>query len=422
MAKKVVLAAFGSFGDLHPMIGIALALKARGAQPLIVSHPDYRAKTEAAGVDFLGVGPLFADLQASEGLTPAAAIDRMARDQAYLYRNIVTPTVEAWISDITPAIADCDVVMGTALTYAADIVAQVHAKPFVTAALSPAVLLSAHDPLKMPGAPLILQPKNGLARSYNRAILAAGHAMMARALTGVNAAYRRHGLKPRATVTGVTSDRLTLALYSPLLMGPQPDNPPHTHITGFPFYDSETGGPAKLDPRLAAFLDDGSPPLVFSLGSVVVHDGEAFYRAAIATAAALDRRCVVLCGPDSPLLNLDFGPTVCVAAYAPHSLLFPRACAVVHHGGIGSTGQALRAGRPQLVTPVFADQFDNGWRCQRLGVARTLDYKTWTTERATRALQNLLGSAATAEKAKDAAAQIARETGADTAAEFLLRV
>lgn len=420
--RRVVLAAFGSFGDLHPMIGIAQALKARGARPLIVSHPDYRTKVEAAGVDFTGAGPLFADLQGSEGLTAAAAIDRMARDQAFLYRNIVTPSVEAWIGDITPFIAECDVVVGTALTYAADIVAQLAGKPFVTAALSPAVLLSAHDPLKMPGAPLILQPKSALSRSYNRAILAAGHAMMARALTGVNAAYRRHGLKPRATVTGVTSDRLTLALYSPLLMGPQPDNPPNTQITGFPFFDSETGGPAHLDPRLAAFLEAGSPPLVFSLGSVVVHDGEAFYRAAITAASALNERCVVLCGPESPLLGLDFGPDVCLSAYAPHSLLFPRARAVIHHGGIGSTGQALRAGRPQLVTPVFADQFDNGWRCERIGVARTLDYKNWTAVRATRSLERLLASPAMAQKAKNVAAQVALETGADIAAEFLLRV
>lgn len=419
---KIVLAAFGSFGDLHPMLGIALALKARGARPLIVSHPDYRAKVETAGVEFLGAGPLFAELQGTEGLTPAAAIDRMARDQAFLYRNIVTPSVEAWISDITPAIADCDVVVGTALTYAADIVAQQAGKPFVTAALSPAVLLSAHDPLKMPGAPFILQPRGAFSRSYNRAILAAGHTIMGRALAGVNAIYRRHGLKPRATVTGVTSDRLTLALYSPLLMGPQPDNPRNTHITGFPFFDSETGGTAILDPRLETFVEAGPPPLVFSLGSVVVHDGEPFYRAAIAAARQLNERSIVLCGPDSPLLGMDFGADVCVTAYAPHSLLFPRARAVIHHGGIGSTGQALRAGRPQLVTPVFADQFDNGWRCERIGVAETLDYKNWTAGRAARSLKRLLASPAMAEKAQAVAAQVALETGADTAADFLLRV
>lgn len=74
------------------------------------------------------------------------------------------------------------------------------------------------------------------------------------------------------------------------------------------------------------------------------------------------------------------GADIHISSYAPHSLVFPRARAVVHHGGIGTTGQALRAGRPQLVTPFLGDQFDNAERLQRLGVARVLDGKTATAQ------------------------------------------
>ncbi len=420
--KKVILAALGSYGDLHPILGVALALKARGAHPVIASHPDYAAKVEAAGLDFHPCGPSFQDLKVGLGLTPAAVIDRMARDQAFLHRHFVAATLDAWIEAMTPVVEDADVVVGTSLAYGADIVAQTFAKPFVTAALSPAILLSALDPPKWPGAPLILKPKNAWARGINRTVLALGKRKMASALSGVNAAYRRAGLAPDAGVAGVVSGHMTLALYSPLLMGPQSDNPPNTRIVGFPFYDSENGRPVALDPKLDAFLGAGPPPVVFSLGSVVVHDGEAFYRTAIAVAAALKQRCVVLCGLDSPLLGVDFGPDVCMAAYAPHSLLFPRVRAIVHHGGIGSTGQALRAGKPQLITPAFVDQFDNGWRCERLGVAKALNYKDWTKERATRALKLVLESPAMAARAVDVATAIARETGADTAADLILEV
>lgn len=420
--RRVVLAAFGSYGDLHPILGVALALKARGVQAIVASHPDYRAKVEASGLDFQPAGPAFADLQAMPGLTPAEVIDRVARDQAFLYRGLVAPTMEAWIADIAPAIGSCDAVVATALAYAADIAAQKCATPLIAAALSPAIMMSAHDPMKMPGAPFIAKPKGPMAVGYNRAVLAIGRMKMAPALAAVNAVYRRHGLTPQADIAGVVSARLTLALYSPLLMAPQPDNPPHTHVTGFPFYDSEDGGPPRLDPRLSAFLDAGPAPLVFSLGSVVVHDGDAFYRAAIAAAKALRQRCVILCGPDSPLLADDFGADVCICAYAPHSLLFPRARAVVHHGGIGSTGQALRAGKPQLITPAMVDQFDNGWRCARLGVARTLDYKAWTAGRARTALKAVLASERLAERARVVAGIIATETGADTAAELILHL
>ncbi len=420
--RRVVLAALGSYGDLHPILGVALALKAKGADVTVASHPDYAAKVEASGLDFRPCGPSFDQLQLDTGLTPAAVIERIARDQAFLFSGFVNATLDAWIRDVTPAIADADVVVGTSLACGADIVARTLKKPFVTAALSPAILLSAADPPKWPGAPLVLKPKGALARGLNRTVLALGKRKMAKAMSGVRNAYRRAGLTSGAGVSGVVSDHLTLALYSPLLMKPQSDNPPNTQIVGFPFYDSEDGQTARLDPKLDAFLAAGPPPVVFSLGSVVVHDGEAFYRTAIATAAALKQRCVVLCGPDSPLLGVDFGPDVYVAAYAPHSLVFPRALAIVHHGGIGSTGQALRAGKPQLVTPVFADQFDNGWRCSLLGAAKTLNYKDWTLDKATRALKAVLESPVMAERAREVASEIAQENGAEKAAGLILGV
>jgi UDP:flavonoid glycosyltransferase YjiC (YdhE family) len=71
----------------------------------------------------------------------------------------------------------------------------------------------------------------------------------------------------------------------------------------------------------------------------------------------------------------SFGPPTAnlhVAAYAPHSLLFARDAAVVHQVGIGTLAQGLRAGRPQLLVPYFADQQDNAARAVRLGVAREL--------------------------------------------------
>ncbi len=420
--QRVVLAALGSYGDLHPVLGVALALKARGADVTIASHPDYATKVEASGLAFRPCGPSFDDLMLETGLTPVAVIDRMARDQAFLFSGFVNASLDAWIRDIRPIVTGADIVVGTSLACGADIVARTLKKPFVTAALSPAVLLSAMDPPKWPGAPLILKPKHAWARSLNRTVLNLGKRKMAAVMAGVTDAYCRAGLVPSVGVSGVVSNHLTLALYSPLLMGPQPDNPPNTQIVGFPFYDSEDGETIRLDSKLDAFLDAGPPPVVFSLGSIVVYDGEAFYRTAIAAAAALRQRCVVLCGPDSPLLDVDFGPEVCVAAYAPHSLLFPRARAIVHHGGIGSTGQALRAGKPQLVTPVFADQFDNGWRCTLLGAAKTLNYKDWTLEKATRALKTVLESPVMAERAREVAVLIAQENGAETAAGLILGV
>ncbi len=80
---------------------------------------------------------------------------------------------------------------------------------------------------------------------------------------------------------------------SPLLGEAQSDWPPHTHVTGFAHY-AQPGAP--IDAELDAFLREGSPPLVFTLGSAAVHIGADFLRASIIAAERLNRRAVLFAG------------------------------------------------------------------------------------------------------------------------------
>src|SRR5262249_28459461 len=156
------------------------------------------------------------------------------------------------------------------------------------------------------------------------------------------------------------SPELTLAMFSPVLGGVQPDWPPNSQLTGFPFYD---GLSAALNPKLAAFLDGGQPPIVFTLGSAAVMAAGEFYTESLRAAQRLGNRAILVTRRDPG--NVPAGPLpdgVAVFEYAPFSALFPRAAAIVHQGGIGTTGQALRAGRPMLVVPFGFDQPDNADR------------------------------------------------------------
>ena len=110
-----------------------------------------------------------------------------------------------------------------------------------------------------------------------------------------------------------------------------------------------------------------------------------------------------------------------MAGYVPHSALLPRAAAVVHHGGIGTSAQALRAGVPQLVVPFFADQHDNAARLGRLGVARSLRRGRYDAARAAGRLRALAGGAHAGAVAR-AADRIAGEDGAGAAAAVIERV
>ncbi len=144
-----------------------------------------------------------------------------------------------------------------------------------------------------------------------------------------------------------------------------------------------------------------------------------FYRESLTAARRIGRRAVLLVGPEGELGVAD-GRDAIAVPYAPFSTLFPRAAAVVHQGGVGTTQQALRAGRPQLVVPHLGDQFDNSARVARLGCGETLARGRYRAERVAGALDRLLGDATTVETAKRLGVVAMREDGAGVAAEKII--
>ena len=107
------------------------------------------------------------------------------------------------------------------------------------------------------------------------------------------------------------------------------------------------------------------------------------------------------------------------ASYVPHSLIFLLAEAVVHHGGVGTTAQTLRAGKPQLITPFAGDQPDNAMRMCRLGVARQLAPNNYVPRRAAAALAALTRDRSVTLKAGEIGRSVAAERGAEVAADLI---
>jgi rhamnosyltransferase subunit B len=131
--------------------------------------------------------------------------------------------------------------------------------------------------------------------------------------------------------------------------------------------------PAGLQAGLQAFLSAGARPVVFMPGTAR-QDTDAFFVEALQTCRALGLRGVLLGRLNSTLQAqvAEFSADVWAGDYVPFAALLPSARALVHHGGIGTSAQALHAGVPQLVVPCAYDQFDNALRLQRLGVAQVL--------------------------------------------------
>lgn len=132
----------------------------------------------------------------------------------------------------------------------------------------------------------------------------------------------------------------------------------------FIFFDD----PAPLDPELGAWLADGEPPLFVGFGSMSGEGTDRVERMMVEAVSATGRRCIVGAG----WAGLGAGalpPGWRAVRDAPHALLFPRAAAVVHHGGSGTTAQALRAGVPQVLLPLILDQFHHAHRLHLAGIA-----------------------------------------------------
>ena len=119
--------------------------------------------------------------------------------------------------------------------------------------------------------------------------------------------------------------------------------------------------------------------------------GHEFFAASAETCQRLGKRGVLLtrhAGHVPPKLP----PGVIHVDYAPFSELLPRCAALVHHGGIGTTAQALAAGVPQLLMPLAHDQFDNAARVRKLGVGDTIGRRRYRAPRVAAALERLLSS------------------------------
>lgn len=416
--KKIVLSTFGSFGDVHPYIAIALELKARGHAPLIATSEVYREKMEAAGIPFHPVRPDMPSHDQPEDLIRLAEDLVDPRGGTGKVMELFTRDLEPVYEDLNAAVEGADLLLTHPLPLVGPIVAQKRKLPWISSVLAPVSFLSVYDPPVPPQMPSLYHLLK-LSPLVGRILFRMGTYKFDHMVEPVYKLRAKLGL-PRGgqpLMAGQHSPEMVLALFSSVLAKPQRDWPPNTRVTGFSFYDRrDYFGEAEMDPALVEFLRDGPPPLVFTLGSSAFWVAKDFYHDSIKAAQAVGRRAILLIGHQRNLPKEPLPEGIAAFEYAPFSQLLPRASAVVHSGGVGSTGQALRAGRPQLVVPHAHDQFDNAARVARIGCGRTIHRESYNAESAGRELAALLGAREYFETATAIGEQVSRENGAGAAA------
>jgi UDP:flavonoid glycosyltransferase YjiC (YdhE family) len=412
--SKIVLAPYGSLGDLHPFLAMAIELRDRGHEIRISTLEPYREKIAMLGFDFSPLRPAFDP----EDREVARQVMDTKDGSEKLITEYLLPAMADMYSDLLEASKGADVLVAGEIVFASHSVAEKLGLKLVTTTLAPLSMFSEYEPNIFPNV-RFLKYLNFLGRPFQKAVLG----VMNRIIYGWLESYRAFrvsiDLSPEhdPILRDKFSKDLHLAMFSKVLGRTQPDWKSNTLQTGFCFYDGQKDM-GNMPQELKEFLNNGSAPIVFTLGSAAVMDPRDFFEESIKAAKALGKRAVFLYGifNESPS-GLDEDRVG--FEYAPYSQLFPYASCVVHQAGVGTTAQVMRAASPHLIVPFSHDQPDNAERCERIGVAEIIDRDSYNAETAVKALKKIFSTDAYKAKALEQKRIIDSENGTSMACDAI---
>jgi rhamnosyltransferase subunit B len=398
---KILIVAAGTYGDVLPFVALARELQRR----------EHEVRLFASGN--------FAKL-AAEAAVPFVEVVSAAEYQSFLSDRDVTDPVkgmkllaDAVMGAQRPCLAALQrefepgrtLVVGSSMAWATRLLGDLTHAPVATVHLAPSWFRSDHvapsiGPLgHLAGAPRFV--KHMIWKLMDRRFLDPLFT------TPYNRIRAELGLPPvqRLFDAWMHSADLTLGMFPAWFAQPQPDWPAGLKLTGFPLYDH--GGEAPLPDEIERFLAAGDAPVAFTAGTANA-SSHAFFDVSV-RACQLSGRRGLLITQDERQLPSPLPAGIAHFRYVPFKALLPRVAAFVHHGGIGTTSQALLAGVPQLVRPMGFDQFDNALRLVKLGVARRLLPRRYRAKVVARTLDALIGDAGVRANCHEVARRMAHE-------------
>jgi sterol 3beta-glucosyltransferase len=190
-------------------------------------------------------------------------------------------------------------------------------------------------------------------------------------------------------------------------------------VTGYWFLDAPAGW--QPPPALVQFLQSGPPPVYVGFGSMFMEAGPEKTAIVLKALRLAGQRAVLATGWGG-LSPVDATDEVFVLEAAPHDWLFPQVAAVVHHGGAGTTGAGLRAGKPSVICPVVGDQPFWGRRVAALGAGPPpVPKATLTVERLADAIRRAVGDDGLRRRAAALGETIRAEDGLGRAVDYIHR-
>jgi vancomycin aglycone glucosyltransferase len=399
---RVLLSTIGSRGEVQPVVGLALELRALGQEIRVCVPTDFREWIEGLGIPVVPIGPeVRHTAKAGQQVVPS----KFTPEQRL---QLLEATIANQFTTISAAAEGCDVIVaGGAMMMAVRSITEQLGIHYVYTSFCPVTLPSPHHaPLPMFGPLPTSQTPDNLtlwaedAQRWNESSGVALNSYLASAGLPAVADVRDH------MFTGAPW------LAADPTLGPWP-RPSDLDVvqTGAWILPDES----PLSPELEAFLDAGEPPVYFGFGSMSAAEG--LGREMLKSARELGRRAVVARGW-AGLSPLDDEPDWLSVGEVNHHALFTRVAAAVHHGGAGTTTAVGRAGAPQVIVPQKYDQHYWAGRVDQLGIGTAHAPGVPTADSLATALERALRPEVTS-RAHDVAANV-RTDGTTVAAQRLM--
>ena len=415
--RRIAIIALGTRGDVQPYVALGVGLRDAGHAVRLITHENFAPLAAAHGLEAHVVrGDVQAVAESDEMRALLAkgnflAITRRTAQEA-------KRAIQQWAEDGLAACRGVELIAaGIGGLFIGLALAEKMAVPFMQAHLVPFTPTGEFPGVLLPVAlPRLGGGFNRLSHRFVRQVMWQGS-------RGADNLARRQVLDlPTAPLFGpFGGERLRRlpALYgfSPAVVSRPADWDGNTHVTGYWFLDSSADWTPP--PSLAAFLDDGPPPIYVGFGSMASRQPEETAALVLRALAETRQRAIMLSGW-AGLRADQLPPSVVMVESVPHDWLFPRVSAVVHHGGAGTTAAGLRAGVPSILIPFFGDQAFWAERVRALGVGpEPIPRRKLTAERLAGAIRQAVTDEALRRRAVELGATIRAEDGVGRAAAII---
>lgn len=407
---RICVVASGSRGDVQPYVALATGLQQAGHDVRVVTSDDFSGLVSGAGLAFrsLGIG-VETLLQQDEwrGVVEGGNMLKIAMRMSAAMKQHAAGLAER----MPPLIEDADlVVTGLAGLTGVFSIADHFRIPYVQAYVFPVT------PTRAFAGPLA--PAMPLGGTLNRLSFHAMRQILWQSGRVADMTIRKRLSMPPASFWGgyraLQAKRVPIVYgYSQQVIPRPPDWDDTIAISGYWFLEAEAGWMPPDD--LVRFLDAGEPPVYIGFGSMGNRKPEAMTRLALEALALSGQRGILASGWGG-FSAADLPENVHMIGSVPHSWLFPRMAAVVHHGGAGTTAAGLRAGVPSIVIPFFGDQPFWGRRVAALGVGpQPIPRRRVTAQRLADAITQSVRDAGIRRRAADLSARLRAEDGVGNA-------